>query len=231
MLMPIQLLEHIARKDPDLTEVNLSRPSFGWQISEIRKLADALQGNTHVKKLILSDCQLDDQAMQILVSILPTTGITHLDLTDNKLTDKSARALFEMPSLLSLRLGGNEIKGEALKIMPTNNTLRTLVLDGNPMTEKMLSYFLANHAVTTLILDEDDMDAELYQDIQKQITANALPYIQQALARQLPTAFQDIPVETLQKLQSQIVQAVQDYLHEQTRAHSTSFVPKQSGRA
>jgi hypothetical protein len=142
------------------TNKSLEKLDVSFQTNDeplnIQALAESLRGNSTLRTLDLSNCQLGDEDAERLFRVLcETTSLTELFVARNKISDEGvkllARLLSEMKGLRRLSLWGNPFNDEGAKALAvgleSNFELSEIDLFRNfPCSEQIAYYTLLNRA-------------------------------------------------------------------------------------
>uniref|UniRef100_A0A7S1IT37 Uncharacterized protein n=1 Tax=Eutreptiella gymnastica TaxID=73025 RepID=A0A7S1IT37_9EUGL len=136
------LLPRLQRNDPTLEELSFNghpMPKFGWTWDLILK---ALEANTNVRSLCLSDCQIDCTTVDEVGRMLKVNkGITSVDLSCNTIGTRGAEEfaglLKDNPRVTNINLRGNQIAVRGARafitLLRTHDTLLQLDIESNGM--------------------------------------------------------------------------------------------------
>lgn len=171
MPIPSTILQRVKANDPSLTEVNFPAQYPQLNTMDITQLAAALQGNTHVKLLILGGNNIGDEGSTILASALDKCHVETVDVSINNIGNIGAKALLSKP-IVSLNLAGNEIGDDGLQPLSGNSALRTLIIHDNNLTNNCEKYFALNKSLEEALLDDNHLTPNVDQKIQSLIKRN-----------------------------------------------------------
>lgn len=128
------LLEHLRNNEPSLTCLDLEGRNL--KDAEMLPVIAALKGNTVVTSLKLARNQFDNAALDLAEILKENTKITHVDLRNNDIHEKSVQGIAEMlgcnDTIRYLDLTCCFVRKEAKWIadaLGMNSTLNTLLLD------------------------------------------------------------------------------------------------------
>lgn len=129
----IQLILALLHRHPPIQSLNLSHNKLGSSISSI---ADALSTNKTLLKLYLQNTELKTEgAVALFVSLRFNNKLVHLDVSMNKIGDKSGPAILDLikdnMALQVLNMNFNQIRNgiEGIGVeLANNNTLVELYL-------------------------------------------------------------------------------------------------------
>lgn len=168
-----ELMEQVQSNDPSLSELNVNNSEV-IKTKTLIEFAQALHGNTHVKKFALANCRADDHVAYAISNMLRNNKtITSINVDSNHLTGKGILSLIQAllcnSTLTELRfqnqrhICGGKTEMEMAKILKENTTLLKLgyhfELPGPRMT-------------TTNILSRN-MDRQRQKRLQEQKQAQA----------------------------------------------------------
>lgn len=137
----VQLLTFL-KTNQSLKTLNLSIGGTWTKITNegVEKLAEALQYNTGLTNLNLTNNQINDKRFRVLATVLQKNKhLTSLNLSNNQLSDKDVPALIElctnMPNLIELNLESNWMTPNGIQefsaFLETNKTLTNLNLNNS----------------------------------------------------------------------------------------------------
>lgn len=168
-----ELMEQVQSNDPSLSELNVNNSEV-IKTKTLIEFAQALHGNTHIKKFALANCRADDHVAYAISNMLRNNKtITSINVDSNHLTGKGILSLIQAllcnSTLTELRfqnqrhICGGKTEMEMAKILKENTTLLKLgyhfELPGPRMT-------------TTNILSRN-MDRQRQKRLQEQKQAQA----------------------------------------------------------
>ncbi|WP_454785105.1 hypothetical protein [Legionella sp. WA2024007413] len=142
---------------PDLVCLDLSDQKISEEC--LYELVDAINANTHLKRIKLNCCMIDDDKVKILSRL---SSIEVLSLRTNKISDKGMSLLADMTSLKKLDLSSNNnvynknITAQGLKFFIRNSTLEQLTLSDNELDDECAKS-LARNNVRRLILSNNQI--------------------------------------------------------------------------
>ncbi|XP_054641890.1 leiomodin-1 [Dunckerocampus dactyliophorus] len=168
-----ELMEQLRRDEPSLVELNVNNSEV-IKTKTLMEFAEALHGNTHVKKVALANCRADDHvAYAIAGTLRHNTTITSINLDSNHLTGKGILALIQAlqhnATLTELRfhnqrhICGGKTEMEMIKILKENTTLLKLGYH----------FELAGPRMTTTNILSRNMDRQRQKRLQEQKQAQA----------------------------------------------------------
>ncbi len=125
-----ELLDQLAHNDSQLTELDLS--GRGLTVTQLKELIKALEGNTHLNILNVSNNPIGNIGAQLLAA--PHFHFNVLYASGCNIS--AVRPLAENTRLLELDLASNEIGAAAASLFAENKTLQSLSLAGNPVGDE-----------------------------------------------------------------------------------------------
>jgi Ran GTPase-activating protein (RanGAP) involved in mRNA processing and transport len=146
-------------------------------------LADALNNNTTLETLYLTNNYISDDGIDSLVNILSVHNNTLKTLVfqKNRITDKGAKHLAELlktnQTIIWLYLGENDITDEGIRVLAKtietqNNTLEMLVLSSNKLLtdasiDDLLQMIEHNQSLKKLWIDDCNLSDASKQRLNK----------------------------------------------------------------
>ncbi|XP_061745190.1 leiomodin-1 [Nerophis ophidion] len=163
-----ELMQQLRHDDPSLVELNVNNSEV-IKTKTLMEFADALRGNTHVKKVALANCRADDHVAYAFAGTLRHNAtVTSLNLDSNHLTGKGILALIQAlqhnATLTELRfqnqrhICGGKTEMEMIKILKDNTTLLKLGYH----------FELAGPRMTTTNILSRNMDRQRQKRLQEQ---------------------------------------------------------------
>lgn len=132
--------------NPVLTSLDLSANDVG------PKGLNALIKNTHIVKLGLAKCHLDERALQAISHL----NIKKLNLEDSEIGNRGATILANMLALTHLNARHNQITSPGAQALAKNSTIKKLNLENNNIGEDGIIALAKNTSLTHLsVLDSE----------------------------------------------------------------------------
>ncbi|XP_061894155.1 leiomodin-1-like isoform X2 [Entelurus aequoreus] len=168
-----ELMQQLRHDDPSLVELNVNNSEV-IKTKTLMEFAEALRGNTHVKKVALANCRADDHvAYAVAGTLRHNATVTSINLDSNHLTGKGILALIQAlqhnATLTELRfqnqrhICGGKTEMEMIKILKENTTLLKLGYH----------FELAGPRMTTTNILSRNMDRQRQKRLQEQKQAQS----------------------------------------------------------
>ncbi|MCE3238542.1 MAG: hypothetical protein K0R24_1523 [Gammaproteobacteria bacterium] len=172
------LLDQLASNDSQLTALDLS--GRGLTVTQLKELIKALEGNTHLNILNVSNNPIGDIGAQLLAAphfhfnvlyasgcnisavrpLAENTRLLELDLASNEISAAGAGLFAENKTLQSLSLAGNPVGDEGAISLSKNCTLISLTLSHCKIGIKGSQALAKNTHLKTLILSNNQIQSE-----------------------------------------------------------------------
>ena len=120
------------------------------QLARIKVLEALNSPNQH--KLYIYNTDLTNENLQVLVSLLPLTGITALSLKSCRIDDAGARVLAQITNITMLTLRHNQIGPDGAAALAQNETITMLRMHDNQVGSEGAKALALNTNMTYLNL-------------------------------------------------------------------------------
>lgn len=148
---------YLRNNEPGLVALDLSDQELSEE--NLFELVKAMETNTHLKKIRMNSCQINDEKVEILSKLF---SIEVLSLRANKISDKGLSSLAQMTSLKELDLSSNNdnynrnITAKGLEFFVGNTTLEQLTLSDNELNDECAKK-LARSNLLRLVLSNNKL--------------------------------------------------------------------------
>jgi len=153
--MPLEkvILDRLKTNDPTLQQLELHRKHLTFE--DLKALVAALEHNTCLTALDLSDNLINDEGAQLLAQSL---RVLSLNVSANKISDTGAAALAQNTVLNALDLSYNQVGDLGAVALAENSVLTSLTLRDNQVRSPGAAVFAQNSTLRSLILTDNFFD-------------------------------------------------------------------------